>query len=704
QPDGVRLVEDCFFAPGAPVGISVTLSEAGVADVEGTVAAIRQAAAEVGIAPETLHLGGRPVARSALNHAVMDAVWNADAPMTQPYQRSIVLLSGLVGTVLAFILLRGIRLTLLILIVTYYTIFLTVALVPATGGTMNMVLVVMPTLLMVLTISAGIHLANYWKHASQSNLSTAVVTATRMARMPCTMASITTAIGLLSLLTSTLTPVRNFGLYSALGCMISLAMVLIGLPALLQIWPPRPPKPSESGRSGWHQLGLWLARARLPILATALITFSVCCYGLRWFRTETKAIRYFPDHSRIVQDYHFLEENLANIVPVEVLVRFDATEQQRLNFLERMEVVRQIEEGIRKHPEISGALSLADFVEQYKPLPKNAPRMRRLLAIRKAREAEKRIKEGSESEASRFLRQITEDAVFPFRDGRAFRVEKGDEIWRITAQVAIMSDYDYGNLANHAQTGDLDEIAKASLKYHAGADHVVTGMVPLFLNTQQAVLVSLIKSFALAFVIIAVVMMVILKSPVAGLLAMVPNLMPVGVVFGLLAWNGLAVDIGTMITASVALGIAVDGTLHLITWFRDGLQEGKSRHEAVAKALARCGPALWQTTLIIGLGMFMLFPAELLLVSRFGWLMAALIGSAFLGDAIVLSALLAGPLGAVLEKIVPTPEEQTMAQPAETEAAADSDTTAEQPPSSSSVSGPHIFSDSTLRHRPARPA
>ncbi|HID22261.1 MAG TPA: hypothetical protein EYP14_07655, partial [Planctomycetaceae bacterium] len=222
--------------------------------------------------------------------------------------------------------------------------------------------------------------------------------------------------------------------------------------------------------------------------------------------------------------------------------------------------------------------------------------------------------------------------------------------------------------------------------------------------TQQAVLVSLIKSFALAFVMIAVVMMVILKSPVAGLLAMVPNLMPVGVVFGLLAWNGLAVDIGTMITASVALGIAVDGTLHLVTWFRDGLHEGKGRHEAVAEALARCGPALWQTTLIIGLGMFMLFPAELLLVSRFGWLMAALIGCAFLGDAIVLSALLAGPLGAVLEKVIQTPNGQIATGSSETEVAADSHTTAEPAHPQGAVAGPHILSGSTVRHRPARPA
>ena len=117
-------------------------------------------------------------------------------------------------------------------------------------------------------------------------------------------------------------------------------------------------------------------------------------------------------------------------------------------------------------------------------------------------------------------------------------------------------------------------------------------MVPLFLQTQQAVLRSLIVSFGVAFVLIGLIMIYLLKHPVSGLMTMIPNVLPIGMVFGLISWAGISVDIGTMITASVALGIAVDGTLHLLTWFRKGILEGLPRRDAIAQALAHCGPAL----------------------------------------------------------------------------------------------------------------
>ena len=223
-----------------------------------------------------------------------------------------------------------------------------------------------------------------------------------------------------------------------------------------------------------------------------------------------------------------------------------------------------------------------------------------------------------------------------------------------------MTDLNYVELTN-----DLDQIAQSELKFHAGTGHVVTGMVPLFLRTQQAVLQSLIRSFGLAFGIIAAFMMLLLRNFFAGLITMLPNLLPVGMVFGLVSWAGVKVDIGTMITASVALGIAVDGTLHLMTWFRNGLEEGKTREQALSDALGHCRPAMSQTSFAIGIGMFVLYFSDLLLISRFGWLMAALIGAALIADLVFLPALLAGVLGGIIEKAV-NKEKATAAEEQET--------------------------------------
>ena len=146
-------------------------------------------------------------------------------------------------------------------------------------------------------------------------------------------------------------------------------------------------------------------------------------------------------------------------------------------------------------------------------------------------------------------------------------------------------------------------------------------------------------------------MMVLLRSIPAGLMSSIPGVFPIAVVFGLMSWSGQVLDIGTMLTGSVALGIAVDDILHLLTWFRVAIRDGKSREESVVMSLQHCGAAMTQTTLVIGLSLLMLYPADLLLISRFGWVMAALLGTAWVSSVVLLPALLAGPLGRLIENV-----------------------------------------------------
>lgn len=669
-PQGEPVIEKCFFAPGSPVAVIATVSEEGEADKKQLVAALRAAAADAGIPADELYMGGRAIANTALNSEVVKAAWNPSYPLWQFNHRSPMLLSGLVSVLLAFVMLRSVRLTLMVLAVSYYTIYVTVSLVPATGGSMNMVLIVMPTLLLVLTISGAIHVANYWKHANARNPHTSVVESVKMAAKPCSMASITTAIGLLSLNTSSLTPVKDFGIYSAVGCLISLGVVLYGLPSLLQLWPAPSESEEKLNARPWQTLGRMLSRHWIPVTAVFLIASAASMAGLKYFRTETKVIRYFPDKSRIVQDYREIEENLTGIVGFDTIVRFDHKSQgtsathdansPELSFLERMEVVRKIEESIRKHREVSGTISLADFMPATEsPGPDATPFQIRNYNIRSMK-VQEAVTSGDAKESSRrFISPPVPEGEKPtVRSENQFALSAPeDELWRITAQVSLMSDADYGEL-----TAEFNEIVATELKMHPGTSHVITGTAPIFIATQQAVLDSLIVSFGCAFVVIAVVMVIVLKDLVSGLLTMIPNILPVGVVFGLISWGGLAVDIGTMITASVALGIAIDGTLHLLTWFREGIREGRTRREAIAVALGHCGPAMWQTSMAIGMGMLMLYWADLLLVSRFGWLMAALIAAALLGDVILLPAMLSGLLGGLIERRVQA--EQTKEAPA----------------------------------------
>jgi predicted RND superfamily exporter protein len=645
EPDGLRLVEDCFLATGTPVGLIVTLSEAGQADHREAIQAIRAAAWGAGIEEDQLALGGGPVTNAALNEAVKAAAWNTHTSSWWPHERSVILLSGSVGITLAFVFLQSIRLGLLVLVVSYYTSAITLALVPLTGDTLNVVLMVMPTLVNVITLSGAIHVANYWKHAAHEDFRTAVVRATEIARQPCVFASLTTVIGLLSLLTSELAPVRSFGLFSAIGTLISLGMVLYVLPSLLQLWPMAPPALGSGDNASWRRLGgMLVEHGRLvSLLSLLLLGFSV--WGLRYFRTETKVIRNFPADARVVRDSRVIEESLSGIASVDAIVRFSPRAQRDLPFLQRMEVVRAVEQSLREHPEISGAVSLADFQPVREPPPASAKSFTKMNYHRRSNETEQRIKDGEAAGAEAFL-AMADEAADLHQPGDGELNTAGDELWRISAQAAILSDADYSRLMD-----ELNHRVQLITRMYPGTRHVVTGTIPLFLRAQQAVLDSLVDSFRMAFVVIAVVMVIVLRSVVAGLISMLPNIAPVGIVFGLMSWSGVRIDVGSMVTASVALGIAVDGTLHLLTWFREGIRAGMSRREAIEASLAHCGPATWQTSAAVALGLLMLYPADLVLISRFGWLMAVLIGAALLGDLVLLPALLSGMLGGMLERI-----------------------------------------------------
>jgi predicted RND superfamily exporter protein len=654
--EGMSLVEDCFFVLGSPIALAVSLSEAGVADKSQTLESIRAAAASVGIPSDTLHMGGSVVAGNELNLKVTESAWNPAAPWTQLHHRSVLLLSCLVGGGLALLMVRSLRLAILILLASIYATFIAVALVPATGGSMNMVLAVLPTLLMVITISGSIHVANYWMHAAAEDPRQAIAKTSRTAAAPCAMASVTTAIGLISLCTSSLTPVRDFGVYGAIGVLLSLAVILYGLPSLLQIWPGKPPRMEELDHRGWRALGRFLVQ-RPGLQAVGFLAVSAALSaGLWYFHTETKVIRYFPSSSNIVKDYRFLENNVAGIVPVLVLVKFDEAAQDQTTFLDRMELVRGVEEKLRSQAEISGCLSLADFrAITEKPGP-DAGMLTTSRYHKQASLMQQRMRDGEIAGSENFYVQIPKpDSPAAETREPGQLAQPGDEVWRITAQAMVMPETEDADVL-----AEVDRCAREVLRYQPGAEHVITGAVPLFMQAQEAVLQSLIRSFGLAFLLVLGVFVVFLRNFWGALVAMIPNIIPITIVFGILGWCGERIDIGVMITASIALGIAVDGTLHFLTWFREGMLIGLSRREAIVRALVHCGPAMWQTSAAVAFGLLMLLPAELLLISRFGWLMAAMVGVALLGDIILLPQLLASSAGQLL---IPPPQRSRRPSP-----------------------------------------
>ncbi len=122
---------------------------------------------------------------------------------------------------------------------------------------------------------------------------------------------------------------------------------------------------------------------------------------------------------------------------------------------------------------------------------------------------------------------------------------------------------------------------------------------------------------------------------------MIPNIFPVLLVFGAMCHLGMEIDIGTMMTASIALGLAVDGTFHFLFAHYRIAETTNDQLKCTHQALCRTGVPIMQAAVISAIGMLALTLSNFNPTVKFGWLMSALLMTALVGDLVLLPAILA---------------------------------------------------------------
>ncbi|MCA9191984.1 MAG: MMPL family transporter [Planctomycetales bacterium] len=176
---------------------------------------------------------------------------------------------------------------------------------------------------------------------------------------------------------------------------------------------------------------------------------------------------------------------------------------------------------------------------------------------------------------------------------------------------------------------------------------IFTGVVPIVYQAQRTLLNSLIESTWWSFLTITPIMMFVSRSVFAGAIAMIPNVMPVLLIFGAMGWMGIAIDIGSMMTASIALGVAVDDTIHFLARYREELDRRPDREAAIVSTYSHCAIPTLQAALISGLGLSVFAFSTFTPTQRFGWLMLSILMAGVISELIFLPAMLASPLGKV---------------------------------------------------------
>ena len=654
---------------GRQTCVVVTLTDEAISDLKGAigrqkVAPLRRTTSEgalfsalrqCDIDLDTLHLGGPPVDNIAID---------------EEGEKTMVRLAGLAalfGIGLAWWSLRSVVLTAIVFGCGILSAAASLAMVSWTGSTSDAVVLSMPSLIYVLAISGAVHLINYYRTAlKEQGPESAPEWAIAHGWKPAFLCSATTALGLLSLCASDLTPIRKFGFYAAIGVMLTLVVLFTFLPAALHAWPLAKPKvpakpfqfvhPSHQVRGSrirkffakykgfWHWFGGGIIRHHAWVMTVCIVVIAGFGLGIERTRTNVDLMKLFDGKAKILHDYRWLEGNIGPLVPMEVVLRFDQQliAQEKLSLLERIRIVHGVQQAIDKRFGESGedlvgpSISAATFVP---PLPSEK---RGTLALLRRTATNSKFEQSYPS--------LRESGYLEI-DSRT-----GDELWRISIRVVAFKDVDYGQFSSQlrAVVDPLLSTKNNQLAPGLSGDDsiqaVYTGVVPIVYKAQRALLNSLIESTCWSFLTITPLLMIVSRGVRAGAVTMLPNALPLLVIFGGMGWLGLPIDIGSMMSASIALGVAVDDTIHYLTWFRDHFDKTGDRKAAILHAYEHCATPTLQAALINGLGLSVFAFSSFTPTRQFGVLMLAILIAGVVAELILLPALLAGPLGTVFTR------------------------------------------------------
>jgi predicted RND superfamily exporter protein len=166
-----------------------------------------------------------------------------------------------------------------------------------------------------------------------------------------------------------------------------------------------------------------------------------------------------------------------------------------------------------------------------------------------------------------------------------------------------------------------------------------TGALPFMTQTLESVIHGMARSYALALLIITPLMVLLLGNLRTGLLSMVPNLVPILLTLGLMGLLGLPLDLFALLVGGIAIGLAVDDTIHFMHNFRRYHEQGRDVYGAVRETLHTAGQAMLVTTLVLSLGFLSFALSSMRNLTTFGLLVGFAISTAFLADVLLAPAL-----------------------------------------------------------------
>lgn len=478
---------------------------------------------------------------------------------------------------------------------------------------------IIPPLLSALTIAALVHLFNALHYASKRGFTgkERVNAALSEIKRPALFSALTTSAGLASLGLSPIPPISVFGLTSAIGVLLIYLIVIHILPTIfarfdMSDWPSR-----ASGLTLMDTLvkKLFHTGIRNPAIVLICVFFILAATipFITKVEVETNIQEFFPPTHSLRKSTDYIEEKLVGTTPLEIIFTTSETETDILTQPETLHYLKDLQLWLKKQSEVDKTVSVVDFIEE--------------------------MNWGFHSQDNNFL-SIPED---PNLISQYLFIYDGEDMYDF-----IDEDYQQARVAMNVNVHGANEISDLMDRTEQyltqnplqNTQWHITGAGRLFADQETLLIEGQILSLGGALLLIFVLMLILWRSLRDTLICMIPNLSPIVLIFIIMGFFGIWLDMATAMIASVAVGIAIDDTIHVYHGFIDRVKQGTHPVFALARTYHQAGRAVMTTTIILCSQFLLLLASAFVPMGHFGVLTSIGLLAALIFDLMLLPALL----------------------------------------------------------------
>jgi len=524
--------------------------------------------------------------------------------------------------IILFFLFRKLRFILIPLICVGLAMVWTFGLMAFLRIPLSMLTMIVPVFLIAVGTAYCLHIVSEYIECLKGANSPAEVTTLTFSYIafPTFLAVLTTIIGLGSLLINRITMIQEFALFSCFGMLSILIIVLTFLPAALSLVPISAKSPNEEiGPSSLFQrfidaivdLNLKRQKITLPIIGALVL---ICLIGIFRIRVETNPVGYLKEDTEVKRNFNDIYQHLSGSFPINVVMA--SPDADYFESPDHLADIVRLQTYLEKLPGVDKTVSFADYLKLVN------------YALNKF-EPEHYVvpQEGFEIRMAinNFPTMLGEDMLARFMSADFSKTN-------ILLLTHISSSKDFLQVR--------DKI-RAHVKQHFSKDLIwdVTGLGMAISVSSELLTAGQVKSLAITMLLVFGIMFALFLSIKVGLIAIAPNVFPIIINFGIMGWFGIELSMVTSLIASIAIGLAVDDTIHYLVRYNREFKTDLDEKRAIRDTLTHVGRPITFTTVTICVGFSVLLFSSFKPTAIFGVMMVITSLSALIGDLILLPSL-----------------------------------------------------------------